>query len=318
MLLENSSDTLSPSLVLLAKCMRKFPKNIRKTLWWWSRLYNKIGGGGFSENPKVDTQWPSGLQKPITGIYGYKLHLNLQNWTDRRAYFSGVYYQTDIIDLLDKVVKPNDQFVDIGANIGFITLHAAYLVGSNGKVTSFEPNPAMQARLYDHIAINNFSERVNVVEAALGETESTAVLHIPENHPGMATLTSGEGKAIDVPVLKGDDVLSDVDTAKPLIIKIDVEGFEQRALSGLLQTLDHPNIMLIIEVTDHLLKRVGDSTESLYELLQSKGFESYIFENIQHRLSRDLKISSCNSPKEEEQYDAVFVKPSSEIYQRLS
>ncbi len=152
---------------------------------------------------------------------------------ERRAYFNGVYYQADIIDLLSKVIKPGDQFIDIGANIGFITVHAAQLVGATGKVAACEPNPAMLERLHDHIALNQFDDRVTVVNAALGEEASTAVLHVPENHPGMGTLTSTEGTAVEVPVIKGDDAFAMITQESPLIIKIDVEGLEQKALSGL-------------------------------------------------------------------------------------
>jgi hypothetical protein len=135
----SSAAKLTTRLYILAHFMRMLPKNIRKTVWWWSQLYNKIGGGGFSEGTVVDNQWPSGFQKPIASSNGYLYRLELNSWMERRAYFSGVYYQTDLTDLITKITRPGDQFVDIGANIGFITLHASQLVGPKGKVVSFEP-----------------------------------------------------------------------------------------------------------------------------------------------------------------------------------
>jgi FkbM family methyltransferase len=314
---ENSSTPLKPSLNFLSHIMRMMPKNIRKTLWWWDKMYSKIGGGRFCADPEIDNQWPSGLQKPISSIYGYRLHLDLRNWADRRAYFSGTYYQTDILDLLSKIIHPSDQFVDIGANVGFITLHAAQLVGPHGRVVACEPNPAMLFRLHDHIKINAFEGRVTVVESAFGEVASTAILHVPENHPGMATFTSDEGVSVEVPVAKGDDALFMISKATPLIIKIDVEGFEQKTLSGLMETLEHPEIILVIEVTDHMLKRVGDSAVGIYEFLKAKGFEGFLFKSEQKRFNTELNISSCNETEEVEQYDAVFAKSKSKIINRL-
>jgi FkbM family methyltransferase len=141
----------------------------------------------------------------------------------------------------------------------------------------------MLARLHDHIKLNTLTERITVVEAALDESASTAVLHVPEGHPGMGTLTNNEGTAVEVPVVKGDDALSMISKTTPLIIKIDVEGFEQKALSGLQETLEHPNIILIIEITDAMLNRVGDSARGIYDFLKAKGFEGYQFNNEQGR-----------------------------------
>jgi FkbM family methyltransferase len=314
---ESNAIKLTLRLYFLALFMRKMPKNIRKTLWWWTQLYSKIGGGGFSADTSVDNQWPPGFQQPISSPNGYLLRLELKNWMERRAYFSGTYYQTDLTDLITKITRSGDQFIDIGANIGFITLHASQLVGTKGKVISFEPNPAMQARLHDHIKLNQLSPSVTVIEAALGETPSSAVLHVPEDHPGMGTLTSHEGTAIEVPVVKGDDVLPMISKDTPLIIKIDVEGFEQKALSGLQQTLEHPNIILIIEITDSMLNRVGDSANGLYEFLKTKGFEVYQFKTEQKRFNRSLDIYPSNEVLDLEQYDAIFVRPKSQIMNRL-
>ncbi len=66
-----------------------------------------------------------------------------------------------------------------------------------------------------------------------------------------------------------------------------------------------------------MLKRVGDSAESLYQFLNEKGFETFLFESKQERFRRTLKIYSHNELLNVEQYDAIFVKSSSDIMQRL-
>ena len=49
---------------------------------------------------------PADLQPPVRGTHRLLMRLNLQNWSDRRAYFSGRYYQPDICRVLETLLQP--------------------------------------------------------------------------------------------------------------------------------------------------------------------------------------------------------------------
>ena len=72
-------DQLPIRLRLLAAVMRAMPKGVRKFAWWWERLYQHIGGGGFEDNEAIDSLWPPGEVGPIRNSrFGYKTFLDLR------------------------------------------------------------------------------------------------------------------------------------------------------------------------------------------------------------------------------------------------
>src|ERR1700722_678587 len=116
-------------LRLLAAGMLSLPIEIRRFGVIWQKLYAGIGGGGFAPDEAVDRRSPHGIQEPIRGQHGLRLRLDLQNWADRRSYFNGRYYQPDISRLIETLLQPGDQYVDVGANIGMTALLARSRIG---------------------------------------------------------------------------------------------------------------------------------------------------------------------------------------------
>src|SRR4051812_9438590 len=120
-------------LEILSSFMRRMPTGIRKFAWWWERMYRAMGGGGFDDDPAIDSLWPTGEQGPIRSRrFGQKVILNLNLWQERRAYFSGTYFQQDLEELFESILRRGDQYLDIGANIGMTSLMASSLIGPEG------------------------------------------------------------------------------------------------------------------------------------------------------------------------------------------
>ena len=140
---EHSLVHISMSLRVLGMAMRHLPTDIRRFGMLWEVLYRLIGGGGYEDNPDIDSRWPKGLQPPIRGTqHGQLMLLDLSVWPERREFFSGRYYQQEICRLFKVMLREGDQYLDIGANIGMTTLLAARLIGPTGIGLVFEPNPA--------------------------------------------------------------------------------------------------------------------------------------------------------------------------------
>ncbi len=302
---------------LLAAAMCAFPTEIRRVDVLWRALYSRIGGGEFEPNAPLDAKWPSGLQPPIRGKeHRFLMRLNLQNWSDRRTYFSGRYYQQDISRLLISMLRRGDQYVDIGANIGMTMLSAAAVLGPHGRGLAFEPNPEAFARLKQHAEINGLKS-FHLVQRAIDEQRSTARLFIPGGETLLASLapqSGGAGSFVDVETAPIDEHLVHLNPAHPTLIKIDVEGYEVQVLKGIGTMLRWPEVAIVSEVGEDMLRRAGHSREELHRLLADLEFQVYRFLIVGRRWRKELILEPIEGPLDADKYDAFFVRPNSRFY----
>lgn len=137
--------------------------------------------------------------------------------------------------LADVLVRRGDHVVDIGANFGLFSLHAASLVGAFGRVDSIEPQPAL-ANMLRASLVDNEMHQIRVHETALGAKDSVATLSIPSDNSGAASLIRRRADDVRLPVIvqKSGTFLSDLGDEHIRFIKIDVEGFEADVIRGAL------------------------------------------------------------------------------------
>jgi len=140
-----------------------------------------------------------------------------------------------ISSIFERVVRPGDHVLDIGANMGIFTTHLANLVGASGVVHSFEPNPSMLELLQQTIARNDL-KNIRLHTFALGNEECTLELAFPSHGLGKATLTSDRAREdwnrVSVPVRPLASVADEFDFSHVRLLKIDVEGFEAPVFEG--------------------------------------------------------------------------------------
>jgi FkbM family methyltransferase len=310
-----SGKSVSLFLRLLAGLMRSMPTDIRRVEVIWRAIYERIGGGGFAPAEDVDQSWPPGLQQPICGSHGFVMRLNLQNWSDRRAYFSGRYYQPDITRVLEQLLQPGDQYVDVGANVGMTALLARSQIGPAGKGLAFEPNPIAFDRLAEHFQSNGIAN-FQLVPCAVADRESVQWLFVPRDEMLLGTLVpeKAEGQRVEVRTVPAHSYVAEFDTTKPTLIKIDVEGYEVQVLHGLRSLLARPNVMVVIEIADAKLRRAGHSRDELHACLASFGFLPHTIHVRASRWRKDLELHPLDGPMEVGEYDAFFAKPDSEVY----
>lgn len=154
--------------------------------------------------------------------------------------------------VVDRFAKIGDIALDIGANLGLVTLRLAKKVGRSGKVHSFEPNPAILQYL-DATVARHPSLQIELHRIALGSSPSTLSLMVPKANAGAASLISVRGievdHTIDVPVVRLDDFLQTKGMDRVDFIKMDVEGFEEEVLKGAAWMLENlrPRVILLEE-----------------------------------------------------------------------
>lgn len=307
--------TISLPLKFLAALMRRLPTDVRRADVIWQGLYRRAGGGGFCADARVDEHWPSGLQRPVRGIHRFFMQLNLQNWSDRRTYFSGRYYQPDISRLLEQLLRPGDQYVDVGANIGLTSLLARSRIGATGKGVAFEPNPAAFTRLRDHFTLNGITN-FELISRAVADSESVLYLFVPRDEMLLGTFVpeKDEGTRVKVQAEPADRYVAAFDPDQPTLIKIDVEGFEVQVLRGMQSLLARPDVMVVTEIADAKLRRAGHSREEVHRFLASFGFVAHTIDVRASRWRKDLELSPLSGPLDSREYDALFAKPGSQVF----
>jgi len=210
------------------------------------------------------------------------VRLRLSEHMQRRIFWMG-YYSTDIILLLKKELKSGMTFIDVGANIGEITMVAAQCVGSSGRVVAFEPVSAISKRLVDHAEINGLSQIV-VRREALGRNRGRMPIYascgqyVPDEHEGLASLygeCEGQEPIEYVDVIALDDMVASLSLSRVDLIKIDIEGGELACLEGAESVLRHFRPMLIVEIQEFSARKAGWNLEELFRYLQGLGYEFF-------------------------------------------
>ena len=215
--------------------------------------------------------------------YKKKLHANfymLLNPTEhiQQQLFWYGYYEKELGEVFNKIVKPGDVFLDLGANIGYFSL----LVASNWpsvKVFSFEPLAALFQHMNDNVRLNNI-KNISTVNAAVGETNEEKELFVsgPDNL-GMSSFHQPgnySGKKERVKVVAIDDWLKTSGLSKIDIIKLDIEGSELAALKGMREVLQRQKPVLIAEMNPESLSMFNLKPSAIREYLKQLNFEGFL------------------------------------------
>lgn len=113
---------------------------------------------------------PLGLFKGVTrkiNYKGFKIELQIEDWIQENIYFLGDYEKAEL-QVLNRMLKPGDVFVDVGANFGLYSINAARIVEKNGQILSFEPFSESFDALKRNIVNNNISQ-ITLENFAVGE-----------------------------------------------------------------------------------------------------------------------------------------------------
>ena len=141
-------------------------------------------------------------------------------------------------------LRRGDTFVDAGASIGFFSLLGARIVGADGRVVAFEPQPAAAESIRENAELNGFGN-ITVVDAALSSHTGDALLEGVGEATARVTTQSTNG-AVRVQCLTLDGFLAERHL-RPALVKIDVEGHETGVVDGMAETLASDRPALIVE-----------------------------------------------------------------------
>lgn len=192
-------------------------------------------------------------------------------------------------------LRPGDLFLDIGANAGSYSVLASGVC--RARTFAFEPDPASVAHLRRNIELNGLEDRVTVLAIAVGAENGEVSFTV-----GLDTVNrvaaAGNRNSRKVPLKRLDDVVAD---AKPTMIKMDVEGYEDEAVRGAAKTLGTEYLQAI------LLETVNVAVRNELERLD---FEQMYYDPFRRELSRSpTGLSASNS---------LFVRDVQAVTRRLA
>lgn len=146
-------------------------------------------------------------------------------------------------DAICSFLKPGDVAIDVGANIGTMTIPMAKKVGGSGLVISFEPQRAPFMCLCGNVALTHCLQQVRCLNAAAGDRDDMIDVPVvdinkPFNVGGVRLQDTNYDAAVKlrkeaVPVMTIDGLALN----RVNLIKIDVETMESKVLAGAIETV---------------------------------------------------------------------------------
>jgi len=202
-------------------------------------------------------------------------------------------------------IRAGELFVDVGANIGAYTVLAASIPGV--RCVAFEPAPDTFERLTENIRLNDFGSRVKANQLAAGSEDGEIVFTKgldSVNHVVSAHENSADG--ISVPARRVDTVLRG---ENPVIMKIDVEGYEMRVLQGAEGILKSDMLLAVVLEMNGSGTRYGIDDKEIDKLMVDHGFVARSYDPRARKL---IPVPNSNPSG-----NRIYVRDSAAVEQRL-
>ena len=194
------------------------------------------------------------------------------------------YYARDVLFALRDKIHPGMVFLDLGANIGEVSLFAAKRVGPCGRVISFEPVDDLADKFAGNVAKNGFKQ-VLLLRAGVADKEGEAVIFIQPSrfrdgseHRGLGTIYQSDIRSAStqtIPLTTVDKVVDDLRPPRVDIMKIDIEGAELAALHGAEKTLRRFKPSIAIEIGVETCRQAGYEPEDIFDYLTPFGYRFF-------------------------------------------
>jgi FkbM family methyltransferase len=172
-------------------------------------------------------------------------------------------------EVVEGCLTPGDTCVDVGANVGTLTLAAALRVGPTGKIIAFEPHPKIGRFLAENVALNRL-ENVQIQAFAVGSSAESVSFSNDQNDD--LNHIGSETAGIQIGQVTLDSVLPE--RLPVALLKIDVEGYELEVLKGAEKTLSRTS-SVYIEVSRDNLSRYGAATQDVINILIRHRFQVF-------------------------------------------
>ena len=186
-------------------------------------------------------------------------------------YFGEMWFEAES-QRLGPWLRPGGVVIDVGANLGFISLVLARHVGASGQIYAFEPSPFVYPKLVE-VMNKNEVQNARCFQCGCGAERGTETLLVPKTS-GNATIQRNSAQLAGV--LR--EVTVEIDTLDGVILpqisrldllKIDTEGFEDQVLAGAFELVAQHRPLIYIELS----QEYADSSARALAWLETRGYK---------------------------------------------
>ena len=178
------------------------------------------------------------------------------------------------------LLRQKDYFFDIGSNSGSYSILAGSV--AKARVVAVEPVRETYERLLRNLSLNDIEIFSTALNVGLGAEASFLTMTSALDTTNQIVIGETQNPTVRVEITTLDTITED---KNPVLIKIDVEGWETEVIRGGFKTLQNPSLLGIIVELNESGRRYGFSDSDILETLKSFGFEPFSYDP----LTRSLK-----------------------------
>ena len=230
------------------------------------------------------------IQSCLLKIYAQIVRTGLLSTSWGRSLFHTAYYwykllvEARYVQSLRNYVKPGEVVIDVGANVGFFTKQFATWVSDGGFVIAVEPETSNFRQLLQNLNNTGVADVVVTIQGVAAERPGMLKLAVNQMHPGNHKIAS---EGIDVTAFTIDDLVKKESTTRVCLMKIDVQGAEERVLRGAQETIQRDHPAILVEMDDEALRQMESSAKRVVTLLMDLGY-------VMQRLGRDSRMNQIS------------------------
>lgn len=183
-------------------------------------------------------------------------------------------YETETTDLLNRILRAGDVYVDVGAQIGFLAAHVLTRVGDSGAIYAFDPDPRAFTRLRSTFE-STPNRGITLLPVACSDEEGSVELHLAPVLGQSSTVGEATDavQTIGVQTITLDGLLAREKINRVRLIKIDAEGHEIAVLRGAMHAIKSKSVdFFLVEKNPGLLAIQGYDSQHLHAMLAEHGY----------------------------------------------
>lgn len=198
----------------------------------------------------------------------------------------GTYSTSDLLVMMAS--NESGIFVDIGANIGWHSIAGYYHFS---KVIAFEPYSKNRQILERNLA-HNTCHTVTIASNAISDKKSTGTLYLDETNCGNNTVdainTSIFGDTEEIVTTDLDSYFNEneISTSNVSCIKIDIQGYEIKALHGMQEIIEKSKPVIIIEYDPRMIMNSGNSVFELFSFIELNNYLPFAIHELSNPLAK--------------------------------
>jgi FkbM family methyltransferase len=261
-------------------------------------LHNLLGFGG--KHVEVDAR----LTRPVS----YRMLLDLHSKHELMAYLMSEY-EADATRFLVSVYDQNGYFLDVGANIGLISIPFAFMTEAARPAPAHAPMPIYCVEpirsnydsLCRNVSRNGLNDRIRILCFGLGEEQKRVDIQVEDNlKDGAGTGTANilaegsdyECERIPLQITTIDDLVASAQLPPHCsLIKLDTDGYDLFVLKGAVKMLAGARPVIFGEFMAHCLRWHGQTIDDVRRFMESLGYVVFFKRIREWRFDREMPMA---------------------------